>query len=779
MKNTIVLITAFFVIQTVHSNAQDASGSTPNAMPSTPSTMFYQGYVSTATGTPLASGTYVMIFALYNVQFSGTALWQETHSNVRVSNGLFSVLLGKGSPPNPILLPFDEQYFLGIKVGADPEYPQRVQLSTTPYSFHAATAENAHSVDWASIRNIPAGFADGIDNTGGTGSAGVSSLNGKTGDLSFTAGSNVTLDNTNPSNIVISASGGSGGGDMLKSVYDQNSNGKVDVAELAYSVEDGSISQIKIQDGAVKEAKLADNAVSTAKIQDYAVTQIKIQDGAVKEVKLADNAVTQSKILDGVVKEAKLADNAVSTAKIQDYAVTQIKIQDGSIKVMKLADNAVTQPKINAAGAAAGKYLSFDGTNMIWQTPSSGGFTLPFAGTANGSAPAFAVSNNVSNAIAGYSATGPDAILGIASNSSNSGVVGRNYSSGNIGLLGGNSYGVYGRDSGSGNFGYLANNNYGVYGKNGATGNYGYLGSATEGVYAYANATGGGLSALRAVVGPGSSAAGLQIINGGSERGIDVNTTAISSSDCARFTISSSTHSGAGVYATTGGTGNAGRFTITAPLSSAAAVLVNTAGTGMAGRFEIDNTSNNSAALWAQTNGTGKAGYFLGNVQIVGTLSKSSGTFQIDHPLDPENKYLFHSFVESPDMMNVYRGTVRLDAQGEASVELPSYFEALNIDFDYQLTPVGAPMPNLYIAQEVSQNAFRIAGGIANAKVSWMVTGVRNDPYAQKHRVVPEVDKEPENRSRYLNPVEWNQPTERGISTHRDQLYAVPVRQQQ
>jgi hypothetical protein len=44
--------------------------------------------------------------------------------------------------------------------------------------------------------------------------------------------------------------------------------------------------------------------------------------------------------------------------------------------------------------------------------------------------------------------------------------------------------------------------------------------------------------------------------------------------------------------------------------------------------------------------------------------------FRIDHPLDPANKYLNHSAVESPDMKNIYDGVVTLDADGEAVVEL-------------------------------------------------------------------------------------------------------------
>ncbi len=100
---------------------------------------------------------------------------------------------------------------------------------------------------------------------------------------------------------------------------------------------------------------------------------------------------------------------------------------------------------------------------------------------------------------------------------------------------------------------------------------------------------------------------------------------------------------------------------------------------------------------------SGYAGYFSGNVHVQGTLSKTAGSFQIDHPLDPANKYLFHSFVESPDMKNIYDGIATLDARGEAWVDLPDYFDALNKDFRYQLTAIGAPALSLYIADEIAR----------------------------------------------------------------------------
>ena len=169
------------------------------------------------------------------------------------------------------------------------------------------------------------------------------------------------------------------------------------------------------------------------------------------------------------------------------------------------------------------------------------------------------------------------------------------------------------------------------------------------------------------------------------------------------------------------------------------------------GVYGTTNSAGGYGGYFSAPSG-GIAGRFVGNVQVAGTLSKSSGSFKIDHPLDPENKYLYHSFVESPDMMNVYNGNVTLDGAGEAWVDLPSYFEALNRDFRYQLTALGGPGPNLFIAQEVQGNRFMIAGGAPGLRVSWQVTGIRQDAYASANPIVVEVDKPAEERGAFLHP---------------------------
>lgn len=85
---------------------------------------------------------------------------------------------------------------------------------------------------------------------------------------------------------------------------------------------------------------------------------------------------------------------------------------------------------------------------------------------------------------------------------------------------------------------------------------------------------------------------------------------------------------------------------------------------------------------------TNYAGYFLGNI-FANSASAGVKAFLIDHPLDPENKVLSHSSVESNERKNVYDGVVKTDAQGFATVTMPSWFHALNTDFRYQLTVLG------------------------------------------------------------------------------------------
>ena len=101
--------------------------------------------------------------------------------------------------------------------------------------------------------------------------------------------------------------------------------------------------------------------------------------------------------------------------------------------------------------------------------------------------------------------------------------------------------------------------------------------------------------------------------------------------------------------------------------------------------------------------------------------------FKIDHPLDPENRNLYHWCVESPDIVNFYNGNVTTDVDGKATVVLPEYFDALNGDFRYQLTVIGKTSLAT-VEREIENNTFTIRTDKPEVKVSWQVTGRRQDP---------------------------------------------------
>jgi len=235
---------------------------------------------------------------------------------------------------------------------------------------------------------------------------------------------------------------------------------------------------------------------------------------------------------------------------------------------------------------------------------------------------------------------------------------------------------------------------------------------------------------------------------------------------------------GYGVYGKSDGSGVYGEGNSGAGVVGQSQKSVGVVGSSRDG-FGVVGSSGNWAGLYGESVND-YAAILGGKVKITGNLEKAGGSFKVDHPLDPANKYLCHSFVESPDMKNVYDGVVVLDNKGKAEIELPDWFGILNKDFRYQLTAIRAPGPNLYIAEEISQantkyssksssnknnnNRFKIAGGASGMKVSWQVTGIRKDPWANANRIQVEEDKPAKERGYYLHPDVYGQPEERGIS---------------
>jgi trimeric autotransporter adhesin len=192
----------------------------------------------------------------------------------------------------------------------------------------------------------------------------------------------------------------------------------------------------------------------------------------------------------------------------------------------------------------------------------------------------------------------------------------------------------------------------------------------------------------------------------------------------------------------------------------AAQLLVVGSGAGGEFQFKARNTSGVLINTFTVDN--------FGNAQLPGELtvdivSKSSGNFKIDDPIDPGGKYLRHSFVESPDMMNIYNGNVTTNAEGLAVVEMPAWFEALNRDFRYQLTVIGQ-FAQAIVGSEMADRKFSIRTDKGNVKVSWQVTGIRQDAWANAHRIPTEEVKPPIEQGHYLHPELFGAPPEKSIA---------------
>jgi hypothetical protein len=240
------------------------------------------------------------------------------------------------------------------------------------------------------------------------------------------------------------------------------------------------------------------------------------------------------------------------------------------------------------------------------------------------------------------------------------------------------------------------------------------------------------------------------------------------------------------LLATTPSTGPAGVFTITGPQpgepsNSNPAIVATTGRNGPAALFQqrraeganqgvvVTTASGGGEGVLISTRATGlfsigiPAGIFSGDVNIFGNLTATGKSFVIDHPLDPANTYLVHAGVESSERTNLYTGNVSLDDNGEAVVTLPGWMAALNEDFRYQLTCIGGTAP-IYVAQEVSQGSFTIAGGGPGMKVSWQLVGLRKDPWAQAHPLVVEEEKSPGDKGFYRHPEVIGQGAEKSAA---------------
>jgi hypothetical protein len=349
---------------------------------------------------------------------------------------------------------------------------------------------------------------------------------------------------------------------------------------------------------------------------------------------------------------------------------------------------------------------------------------LPFDGTVADGGPAFSVTNTGG----GWNAWGVTGVHG---------------ASGNRGILGHPNVGVYGDNAATGNYGGFGYTSYGAYGVFGTNGNQGYLGGSNYGVYASADIYGVyGRSSNQFV--PSCGVYGENTYWGNYGRlgttGEGVYGWGANNS----VGVQGETGDGTGVD----GTGYNGVWGTSYSLD----------GNGVRG---VAHNGSNAYAVWGYST-SGWAGTFSGKAQVTGNFYAGAKFFRVDHPVEPESKYLIHACVESDEMKNVYDGVTTLGANGEAWVELPTWFESLNTDFRYQLTCIGEPAL-VYVKRKVSGNRFLIAGGTPGLEVSWQVTGVRRDAYARANPMQVEVDKVGAEQGQYLHPEAYGLPETRAI----------------
>jgi len=525
-----------------------------------------------------------------------------------------------------------------------------------------------------------------------------------------------------------------------------------------------------------------------------------VKDNAVTSTVIANDAVTTDKISDDAISETKIASGAVGANAIANGAVSSTQIGDNSINTQDLSDNAVTVNKISPNIISSIDQVSNDGgdidliagTNISIQSDDIAD-TITISAT-NGETSLWTEDGgNVyrSTGNVGIGTTNPQYRLSFGKDL---------FTLKKIALWDDiNDFYGFGVDTGRLTFFTNDTEKMTILGN----GNIG-IGTSSPDSKLTVESTGG--DALININQTGAPMwAGLRLARSGTERWF------IGMSEVTNDLLFRRSSTSNDLVVTTsgdigvGGVGSNKKFNVETPQSANDYIcifgkhgasgnygLIGNSGYGVYGYGSLagiygqsdgnsgvsghSNTgigvfgaSSSSYGVYGQSlNPNAYAGYFNGNVLITGQLTKGNGAFKIDHPLDPGNKYLSHSFVESPEMMNVYNGNTVLNENGEGWVELPEWFESLNKSFRYQLTPIGAPGPNLYIAEEITENQFKIAGGRLGMKVSWQVTGIRQDPYAKIHPIKVEEEKLPEDQGYYLHPEAYGQPKEKGIGWAED-----------
>jgi hypothetical protein len=442
--------------------------------------------------------------------------------------------------------------------------------------------------------------------------------------------------------------------------------------------------------------------LSYANVMATIAVFIALGGGSYAAVNLKKNSVRATNIAKGAVTSPKIAKNAVTSAKVKDGSLLSQDFKPGQLLAGPKGDTGPTGPSGPATGPAGGDLVGNYPNPSIGTAKVDASKLKDGAVTSAKLGPPLSLSGTLQ---APFLTVSGDNDLSLNSNPADALLAAINTNTNGTGPA------VYGETKSIfANFGTA-----GVMGVSSGTGGFGVFGYAS-------NATGSGPA--------------MVAISSGNGNGLTANSA-----------------NGNGIEATSNSTTDSGVYGWASSFVSG--------GTGVrAAAF-----GPSAVALRASASGSAtQAAIFTGNVQVTGTLTKGAGSFKIDDPADPANKYLSHSFVESPDMKNIYDGVVTTDARGFATVTMPHWFDALNRDFRYQLTVVGHSFARAIVWHELEGNRFKVRSSEPRTKLSWQVTGVRHDAYANAHRIPVEQSKAGADHGRYLHPELYGQPRSKGIA---------------
>ncbi len=705
----------------------------------------YQGQFLDETNKPLKDGSYQIKFKIYDSPDSQSHLWEEVITT-NIVNGYCNVYLGEKS--SLLSLNFNTELFLGITLDNSIEYTPRTKFAAVPLSLYSFSilAENAKEGNVYSIKN---------------------------GKPSW---------NVSGSTAVFPITGEANTDDAAMSILQK---GQGDALSLTRTFQTGKIKDKNInnnlQSDEIDVVRFLTSYDNTFETEGYAGYMLVNNPNAKKPIFYIKNVGGQRQTL--FVENTNTSTTDYSMVNFTNHSLSNALVIYQKNPYSEIPAVAILSE--SKAGALTLKNTVIGETPVLNVASSSNAITSKFSSEILSSKnPILQIESNHSGAgvLVKIENNNNDS-TGILVNNYGKGSSGRfftyNTSNANVAVLG-NTYGT-GR---AGQFVNMATNNSqsalaGITLGNGtAISGYSPSSSANAGVFyldnksntqssLYSLTDGSGYAGEFIVNNPQNSMAAVAGYTLGSGPAIYGKSDGIgrvasfeqkNASALQPALYVSTSASQPGVYARNDGSGSVAQFYIPSGSNRSILLIADNQAGGTAAHFQSTNNTDDPAVIITK-NGVNKyAAQIIGNVKIMGNLEKSSGSFVIDHPLDPENKLLVHSFVESPDMKNIYDGVAICNELGEAKVILPDWFEALNKDFRYQLTCIGS-FANIYIKEEINNNSFAIAGGKLGLKVSWQVTGIRKDAYAEKYRIQVEREKPNQEKGTYLHPELFDKST--------------------